>query len=275
MADDASAGHQGAAGLRVDTTGGVLRLVIDRLAVRNALDDVVVEALIERIDAAGRDESIRAILLTASGDDFCSGFDFVARNAAAGSARPRVGSIQRRLPSQAHRLISLLLTVQTPIVCAVRGWAAGIGLQLAVAADFTIAADDARFWAPFVERGFTPDSASTWLLPRRIGEVRAREMLMLGRQVSGAEAEAWGLVHRAVPAVELDGAADALVTQLASGPTVALGLTKWLLHAGTTAPLEAHLRDEAFAMELSSRSEDFRAGLAAFREKRPPMFGGR
>ena len=82
-----------------------------------------------------------------------------------------ISSIQRRLPCQAHRLIPLLLSVQVPVVCAVRGWAAGIGLHLAVAADFTVAAEDARFWEPFAERGFTPDSGGTWLLPRRVGEV--------------------------------------------------------------------------------------------------------
>ena len=91
------------------------------------------------------------------------------------------------------------------MVCAVRGWAAGIGLNLALAADFTVAATDARFWAPFVDRGFTPDSGATWLLPRRIGEVRAREMIHLGRVVEGAEAAEWQMIHRAVPEAEVDG----------------------------------------------------------------------
>jgi 2-(1,2-epoxy-1,2-dihydrophenyl)acetyl-CoA isomerase len=144
-----------------------------------------------------------------------------------------------------------------------------------VAADVCVAADDARFWAPFVGKGFTPDSGATWLLPRRIGEVRARDMLLLGRVVSGTEAEAWGMVHRGVPVAELDGAVDEVVGTLASGPTVSLGLTKWLLHSSWSQPLEQHLRDEAFALELSSRSEDFKEGLAAFREKRDPGFTGR
>ena len=129
-------------------------------------------AAIDAVDLAGRDEAVRAILLTSDGEHFCSGFDFVARNQEEG--KPRVGSIQRRLPAQAHRLVPLLCTVQVPVVCAVRGWAAGIGLNLALAADFTVAATDARFWAPFVDRGFTPDSGATWLLPRRVGEQRAR-----------------------------------------------------------------------------------------------------
>jgi 2-(1,2-epoxy-1,2-dihydrophenyl)acetyl-CoA isomerase len=138
-----------------------------------------------------------------------------------------------------------------------------------------LVADDARLWEPFSERGFTPDSGGTWLLPRRIGEVRAREMLMFGRPVDGIEAAAWGMVHRSVPAADLAAAADTIVEELAIAPTVALGLTKWLLHAGATLPLEQHLRNEAFALELSSRTEDFREGLTAFQEKRPPRFKGR
>ena len=98
---------------------------------------------------------------------------------------------------------------------------------------------------------------------------------LLGRALDGTEAAIWGLVHRSVPAPDLDAAAADVVGQLVAGPTVALGLTKWLLHAGATAPLEQHLRDEAFALELSSRSEDFREGLSAFKERRPPEFRGR
>ena len=100
-------------------------------------------------------------------------------------------------------------------------------------------------------------------------------MLLLGRAVDGAEAASWGMVHRSAPAGELDAVVDEIVARLASGPTVALGLTKWLLHAGAVAPLDQHLHNEAFAVELSSRSEDFREGLSAFKEKRPPSFRGR
>ena len=181
-----------------------------------------------------------------------------------------MGSIQRRVPSTAHRLIPLLTTVQVPVVCRVQGWAAGIGFQLALAADFTVVAHDARLWEPFIDRGFTPDSGATWMLPRLVGAVRARELLLLGRTLSGSEAADWGLVHAAASEAELDATVDELAGQLASGPTVALGLTKWLLDAGAEATLEAQLQNEAMALELSSRTGDFREGLTAFREKRPP-----
>jgi 2-(1,2-epoxy-1,2-dihydrophenyl)acetyl-CoA isomerase len=261
-------------GLDVALDGGVLRLGLDRPDKRNAITDVMMAGLIDAVTAAGTDERVRVIVLEGRGEHFCGGADIVARNAD-GSARPRAGSIQRRLPTQAHRLIPLLTEVQTPVVCAVRGWAAGIGFQLALAADFAIAADDATFWEPFGERGFTPDSGATWLLPRRVGETRARELLIFGRKLSGTEAAAWGAIHCAVPRDELDAAVSGIVERLASGPTVALGLTKWLLHRGAEVALAQQLANEAFALELSSRTEDFREGLTAFKERRPPTFEGR
>jgi 2-(1,2-epoxy-1,2-dihydrophenyl)acetyl-CoA isomerase len=269
-------------GLGVTLDGPVLRLVLDRPAKRNALDDTMVGALVDALDAANRDERVRCVLLTGAGGHFCGGADIVARNAPAPGAapgekppRPRVGSIQRRVPSLAHRLVHLVLTVQVPVVCRVQGWAAGIGMQLAIAADVTVVDEGARLWEPFTDRGFTPDSGATWLLPRAVGRVRARELLLLGRRLDGREAAEWGLVHRAVPADRLDAEVDEVVERLAGGPTVALGLTKWLLHAAETAPLEDQLQNEALGLELSSRSEDFREGLSAFREKRPPRFAGR
>ena len=253
---------------------GVLRLTIDRSEKRNALTDEIVAGLIDAISYAGVDESVRAIMLSGSGEHFCSGFDIVARNEP-GAARPRVGSIQRRLPGQANRLIALMVRTQVPIVCVVRGWAAGIGLNMALASDFTIAADDARFWAPFIGRGFTPDSGATWMLPRRVGEVRAREMLLLGRVVTGSEAAEWSMIHASSPDDQLDESAADLIRRLATSPTVALGLTKSLLQTSSTSTLEAQLHDEAFSLELSSRSEDFKEGLAAFRDRRDPDYRGR
>ena len=271
MTDDV---YTGTDGLAVALDGGVLRLRLDRPDKRNAITDPMMAGLIRAVTAAGTDERVRVIVLDGSGEHFCGGADIIARNAQ-GRAKPRTGSIQRRLPAQAHQLIPLLVSVQTPVVCAVHGWAAGIGFQLALAADLTIAVDDALFWEPFATRGFTPDSGASWLLPRRVGEVRARELLLLGRQLTGAEAAEWGAIYRAVPARDLAAAVDEVVTQLAAGPTVALGLSKWLLHAGTGLSLEQHLANEAFAMELSSRTEDFREGMTAFKDRRPPSFEGR
>lgn len=260
--------------LEVARDDGILRLTMDRPKKRNAIDDPTVAALIAHLEQANQDEGVRAILLTGAGDDFCAGFDIVTRNAT-DDPRPRVGSIQRRLPAQAHRLVPLLLSTQVPIVAAVRGWAAGLGLHLALASDFCVVATDARLWEPFAQRGFTPDSGGTWLLPRLVGVARAKELLMLGRELSGEEAAEWGLVHRSVAEAEVGPEADALVHRLADGATVSLGLTKWLVHQGAGLDLERHLAGEAFAMELSSRSSDFREGITALREKRAPRFEGR
>jgi len=262
-------------GIGSSVDDGVLRLTLDRPDRRNALDDEMVRTLIGHLEQSGSDESVRAILLDASGDHFCSGFDVVGRNAATDAPRPRVGSIQRRLPSLAHRLIPLVLSTQLPVVAAVRGWAAGLGLHLALAADFSVVADDARLWEPFSARGFTPDSGGTWLLPRLVGVARAKDLLMLGREISGRDAASWGMVHASVAPAEVDAEAARLARRLADGPTVALGLTKWLVHEGAGLDLERHLANEAFALELSSRSADFREGMQALRDRRDPSFDGR
>jgi 2-(1,2-epoxy-1,2-dihydrophenyl)acetyl-CoA isomerase len=159
MTDDS---YRSVEGLSVEVNHAVLRLQLDRPALRNAIDDTMMAGLIDAVDTAGRDEAVRVIRITGSGEHFCGGADIVARNTGE-QRRPRVGAIQRRLPAQAHRLLPLLCVVQVPVVCAVRGWAAGIGMQIATAADFTVAAEDARFWEPFSARGFTPDSGATWL----------------------------------------------------------------------------------------------------------------
>ncbi len=273
-----------AEGLDVEIEGPVLRLTLNRPERRNTLIDSSMAALIRALEQAATDEALRAVLLTGAGENFCGGFDIVARNAEGpGNApddtetrpRPRTGSIQRRLPTQANRLIPLLLELQLPVVCAVRGWAVGIGAQLALAADFTVAATDAVFWYPFLRRGFTPDSGSTWLLPRVVGPARARELLLLDRRLTGAEAVEWGIAHVAVEPDKVATTARELAGRLAAGPTVALGLTKALLNAAPDQNLHRHLADEAFALELSSRSADFREGMRAFAEKRGPDFGGR
>jgi 2-(1,2-epoxy-1,2-dihydrophenyl)acetyl-CoA isomerase len=261
------------AGITTAIADGVLTVHFDRAHKRNALDQAAQERLVGVLEQAAVDESLRVVHLTAAGADFCSGSDWVATNNANG--RPRTASLVRRMPLQSSRIIELLLTIQLPVVATVRGVAAGMGCQLALAADFAVADETATFWEPFVHRGFTPDTGSTWLLPRLAGLARARRMLLLGQKVSGAEAADWGLIHEAVTAGDLDAAADELVQTLRTGPTVALGLTKQQLLRSLDATFARALADESFALELAARTSDFREGLAAFTSRRDPNFEGR
>lgn len=266
-------GEQGAEGVVVTSDDGVLRIVIDRPSRKGSLDPVAVRHIVEALEAASTDDALRAVVLTSAGDDFCSGADWVATNTA-GGPKPRPGSIQRRTALQAHRLIALLPEIQLPVVCAVRGWAAGLGCQLALAADFAVATDDSRFWLPFTKRGFTPDSGATWLLPRLVGIARAKELLLLGRPITGHDAAQWGMIHRSVPGDRLDTTVDELVAELRASATVAIGLTKRCLHTALDGGIVEAMADEALALEMSSRTADFREGLVAFRERRDARFEG-
>lgn len=256
------------------TADAVLRITLDRPSHRNSLTAVSVRAIVEALERAAADDSLRAVLFDSSGPDFCSGADVVAANPEGGD-RPRIGNLQRRTAVQAHRLMELLTSIQLPVVCAVRGWAAGLGCQLALAADFTVAAETATFWEPFAARGFTPDSGATWFLPRLVGVARAKELLLLGEKVSGARAAEWGMIHRAVPDDEVDEAAAALVQRLARGPTLAIGLAKLCIQSALSLPLGEAMAKEALALELSARSRDFREGLSAFKDRREPKYEGR
>jgi 2-(1,2-epoxy-1,2-dihydrophenyl)acetyl-CoA isomerase len=260
-------------GLLVDYRPGVLSITLDRPDRRNALTDHQVLTLIDLVEVAGSDESVRVVRLAGAGDHFCSGFDLSLRGGQ--ETKPRVGTTQRQMRWHVNRLITSMLETQTPIVCAVKGWAVGLGLNLALASDFAVVADDARLLAPFTSSGFTPDSGGSWMIPRLVGVARAKEMIMLGRTVDGGRAAGWGMVHQAVPVAEVDDAADALVDELASAATVAVGLSKLLIHRAATSELERHLEDEGWAIELSSRSEDFHESNRARRDRRDPDFTGR
>lgn len=269
-----SGGPQAGAGVVVERDTGVLRVRLDRPERRNALDPVAVRAVVKAFEDAAVDDGLRVVVISGTGRDFCAGADWVTANAGNGP-QPRTGQLQRRTALQAHRLVQLIAEVQLPVVCAVRGYAAGLGCQLALAADFTVAADSSTFWEPFLERGFSPDSGATWLLPRLVGLARARELLLLGRKLSGAEAAQWGLVHRAVPDADLEAETAALVDGLAGAATVAVGLAKRSINRGLELGLAAAMEYEAHALELSSRTSDFKEGLTAFAERRTPCFGGR
>lgn len=140
----------------------VLHVTLDRPSRRNSLSPPMVNAFVDALTEAATDDSLRAVHIRGGGTDFCAGVDWISANS---GERPRTGDLVRRVPHGAHRVIELVHSIQLPVVCSVRGWAAGLGCNLALAADFTVASTDAVFWEPFLDRGFSPDSGSTWLLP--------------------------------------------------------------------------------------------------------------
>jgi 2-(1,2-epoxy-1,2-dihydrophenyl)acetyl-CoA isomerase len=251
----------------------VLRITLDRPAQRNSLSHAMVDTLVDVLTEAALDGSLRAVHITGAGGDFCAGADLGAPNP--DGSRPRAGDIVRRIPHTAHRVIELIHTIHLPVVCTVRGYAVGLGCNLALAADFTVADPGAVFWEPFMARGFTPDSGATWLLPRLVGLTRAKEMLLLGDKVTAADAAEWGLIHRCVDDGQLDATAAELLDRLANGPTVAIGLTKQAIASAQHATLSQAMSQELFNVELSSRTGDFKEGMSAFKERRTPRFEGR
>ncbi|MEV6337824.1 enoyl-CoA hydratase-related protein [Nocardia vinacea] len=253
--------------------GALLRLTLDRPARRNALSPTMIDDLVGALTAAATDDTLRVIHIQGAGNDFCSGVDWVTTNS--GGHRARTGDLVRRIPHTAHRVIELMHTIQLPVVCTVRGWAAGMGCNLALAADFTIAAADAVFWEPFLARGFSPDTGSTWLLPRLVGLTRAKRLLLLGEQVEATDAADWGLIHQVTDPAELERHTDALLTRLGAAATIAFGLTKQAIHHNQHTALPEALNHELLALELACRTKDFKEGLAAFQQRRPPDFQGR
>ena len=166
--------------------GAILRLTLDRPARRNSLTHLMIETLVGALTEAAADDSLRAIHLRRRRRGLLLG-----RRLGGHQQRHRAAAAHRRSGAHGFRtpptaLIELVHTIQLPVVCSVRGWAVGMGCNLALAADFAVAATDAVFWEPFIDRGFSPDSGATWLLPRLVGVARARRMLLLGEKVSAA-----------------------------------------------------------------------------------------
>jgi 2-(1,2-epoxy-1,2-dihydrophenyl)acetyl-CoA isomerase len=222
----------------------------------------------------GRDDDVRAVILTGTGRGFCVGADL---------GGPR--DLQGQTPGDfAGDALHSGLTLSTravgecpkPVVAAVNGLAVGGGMSLALLADITVAARSARFTQVFTPKlGIVPDAGSTWLLPRGVGRARALGLMMLGEPLSGEQAAEWGLIWAAVEDTALMDEAWRIARQLAAGPTVGFGLLKRAVAASSANSLHEQLHVEAESNRIAFGTEDCSEATRAFLEKRPPFFQGR
>ena len=262
--------------IQLKVENGVAWLVMNRPEMKNALNAEMREEMFQVLADVAADDAVRCLVVTGAGKGFCSGADLSGNRAAAGSNEPpHPNAVRGAMRQNSQRLIRTLWDLEKPVVAAVNGVAAGFGAHLAFAADFILASDDAKFIEVFVRRGLAVDAGGAYLLMRRIGIAKAKEMVFLGDDLPAAEAERIGLINRCVPAAELESAVRALAERLAQGPTFSLGMSKRLLNRALESDLETSFSDEAFAQSLVAQSQDMREGMRSFMEKRSPQFKGR
>jgi 2-(1,2-epoxy-1,2-dihydrophenyl)acetyl-CoA isomerase len=262
--------------VRVERSDDVATVTLDRPASKNACTGDMWVAL----GATFRDLSwsgVRAIVLTGANGDFCTGADLGGGGEGAGGG---AGSSGRFAPMvDAMRVLGdAVLAVHgcpVPVVAKVDGLCVGAGLGLALAADLMWCSDRARFSAIFAKRGLSLDFGTSWLLCRRIGVHKAKELAFTAKMIDGADACAVGFANAVVPAAELDGAVEELVATIAAGPPIALSSTKRELDNASTLSLAQALEIETLAQSVNVQTDDLREALLAYMERRPPTFQGR
>ena len=250
----------------VERNDGVVTLTLNRPEKKNAANDRMWGELRTVFEDVERNRGDRVLVVTGAGGAFCSGADLSAASELAENGMARM----RRIGAAAlalHRLTK-------PTIAKVGGVAAGVGCNLALGCDLVVASAEARFSEIFAKRGLSVDFGGTWLLPRLVGVHKAKELAFFADVISADEAERLGIVNRVVPAAQLDGFVDDWARRLASGPPVALSLTKTMLNNSLMVSMDQALEDEARSQNVNFATADFREAVAAFLQKRDPAFKG-
>ena len=251
--------------------GAGAKLELNRPERMNAWNDQFSDDLLAAIKAVTDDPEIRAVAVTGAGRAFSSGLDLKeAAEQAGGSLIDVYGLLTERY----HPLITGLRLMPKPVVAAVNGPAAGIGLSLALACDLVVAAESAFFQLVFANIGLVPDGGSSLFVPARVGFTRAAELAMLGERLDAQSAREWGLINKVWPDGEFSGEVDALLDRLAAGATRAYAGIKRELNQWLYAQMDTQLEFEASLQRELASSADFAEGLAGFLAKRPPRFNG-
>jgi 2-(1,2-epoxy-1,2-dihydrophenyl)acetyl-CoA isomerase len=241
---------------------------LDRPDARNAIDFAMRDELVEVFATADADPEVRAIVVTGSGRDFCTGGDLVPSGSGSLLDYPRA-----LRPFQ--ELFRTYWELETPVVSAVNGTIAGAGWMLALLADLVVAAEGARWTHVFARRGMIPHAGDPYFLPRVLPFHRLNEAALLSDTLTSETLASWGVVNRLVPPEEVDATAEELSQRLATGPTRSLGAMKRLYRRSLTNDMATIFLEEADATALVSQTEDRQEGVAAFLEGRPPDFVGR
>lgn len=249
---------------------GIAWITMTRPREMNALSTQAFEDMIAVLGQVGLDEAVRAVILTGEGRAFCAGGDLQEMKT---GFQDNQGFYRHM--ELANQFTVTLAELPKPVIAAVNGAATGAGMNMVLAADIAIAADNVKFSEIFGNVGLAPDVGGSYLLPRIVGRAKAKEIIMTYRMISAQEALELGIVSRVVPAGELYNAALELAKRIAQGPTFALALGKKIINRSYEIDIRTALEMESMAQALAGNSADHQEGVAAFFENRTPIFQGR